>query len=167
MIALSHRTFFPYNLPDHVVMADSRSVDSLIETTGLFFDRHWNDEAKSPPPRWSEPWEFKGGIPARDRPGCYALLSDEVVYYIGVAAGNGVAGYEEHALGTRLSRVWRLHSTKYRLEDGTHRYEPAPKWDQVDGIKTIGFPPDYGYLAHALEAFLIFELKPERNVIGK
>lgn len=45
-------------------------------------------------------------------------------------------------------------------------YEPKEKWKErgVDFLMTIGFGKGYGYLALALESFLISRLNPRYNI---
>lgn len=146
-------------------MTDTPTLDHLRRQTEVFFDLHWpHGEAQ---PEWSERWEFLGPIPNHEVQGCYALLRSDAVVYIGVGAGKGTARYRGAGLGTRLHPYWRKHPGGPHPESGAARYVAAEKWVGTDAIVTIGFPPERGYLAYALEPYLIARLKPGRNVVGK
>jgi len=144
------------------------SVKGAIMTVGMsrireftedFFDRHWPADAADPP-TWSEPWYFRGTIPNHDHPGCYALLAAENVVYMGVGASNPGGRHEGHGLGSRLASRWRK-----KRGGGKEEYEPAGTWRdlQVSEIRTIGFPRKYGYMAAALELFLLQRIPTKEN----
>lgn len=141
------------------------SLEDLRQQTAHFLDLHWPEG--EPRPAWSEPWEFVGTIPNHEMQGCYALLRGQEVIYIGVGAGNGPARYRGAGLGSRLHRYWQRHPEEPRTPDGESRYAPVQDWGEATAIVTIGFAPERGYLAYALEPYLIGKLKPERNTIGK
>ena len=146
------------------------TVSDLGKKTNDFFDLHWGENIKEKAPKWSEEkWIFKGSIPNREKPGCYALLSkDETIIYIGVGAGKGQGGiYKGWGLGHRLKRYWRVKKNKKHCHLENREYEPTEKWNDIAAIITIGFPKEYWYLAYALEQFLIAELNPPRNSAGK
>ena len=96
------------------------------------------------------------------------IRGDDVVY-VGVGAGQGTARYPNSGLGQRLHWYWRRHKTEPSLPDGTSQYEPTAKWRDhgATAIMTVGFPPEYSYLAYALEQYLIRELSPELITLGK
>ena len=145
-------------------MPDAISLGDVQNRTDQFFDLHWpHDEER---PSWSDAWSFAGEIPNQRLQGCYAILLGESVVYIGVGAGKGSGIYEGAGLGSRLHRYWRTHSKTPKAPDGTSLYEPTGEWAGATGIATIGFPAGRGYLAYALEPYLIGHLKPERNVVG-
>jgi len=133
-------------------------MDKLNEITSLFFQKHWNISSE-PLPEWSEEWSFNGTIPNHDKQGCYALYSNSEIIYIGVGIGNGDGNHEGCGLGNRLKRYWKVNKNI----NPKSKYIQTERWEEVTSIKTIGFPPEYFYLAAALEIFLIDKLKPIRN----
>ena len=149
-------------------LTNMASLESLHARTTAFLDLHWPEG--EPRPEWSAPWTFVGTIPNQERQGVYALVHGEDVVYIGVGAGENPGRYEGAGLGNRLHNYWRRDSTDPRTADGESRYVPSDVWGEVTetpAIVTIGFTPDRASLANGLEAYLIRELKPERNVLGK
>ncbi|OFY95844.1 MAG: hypothetical protein A3K10_02640 [Bacteroidetes bacterium RIFCSPLOWO2_12_FULL_31_6] len=135
-------------------------MDKLNEITNLFFQKHWNISSENHP-KWSEEWSFNGTIPNHDRQGCYALIKGGEIIYIGVGIGNGDGNYVGCGLGNRLKRYWKVN--KNTNSESKRSYTQKEKWEEVDSIKTIGFHPEYFYLAAALEIFLIDKLNPIRN----
>ena len=80
-----------------------------------------------------------------------------------MGAGEVGGRYEGMGLGSRLTNYWRMVNRGRSFAD--REYTPAPKWKArgVNSIFTLGFPPDYGYLAYGLEAYLIARLNPKYN----
>jgi len=150
-------------------MLNSAIFKKLQKQTEIFFSRHWCHDTDSSliPPEWSKPWYFKGDIPNNDKQGCYALLKDEEVVYIGVGSGVGPERYEGAGLGSRLHIYWQKDPKTPVCNDGEKKYRPTKKWEEVTSIVTMPFERAYSYLAYALEIFLISNLKPRRNTIGK
>ena len=132
--------------------------DDLREATRRFFAKHWNPALcdQHEPPDWSEPWELVGEMPGSARQGCYALVEGGVVTYIGKGGGRGSGGYPECGLGKRIGAYMRRAKDKGRT-DGQRVYEFRELYRKHTGIMTIAFPSGYGYLALALEAYLIAE----------
>ena len=126
-----------------------------------FFERHWNEHAVGKEaPTWSGVWNFKGSVPDNDKQGCYALLTDEgSVIYIGVGGAKG------DGLGKRISQYWKVADGGHRVPIEDRPYEPTEKWSQrkVGQIRIISFPEPRGYLAYALESYLIARLRPQFN----
>jgi hypothetical protein len=122
----------------------------LTEATAVFFDRHWN--VPEPRPHWCETaWDGIGSVPFHDQPGCYALLRDGLVVYIGSAVGVGSKRYRSFGISFRLNSY-------IRRDRGRRRGDGKPVYRfrrNHTGAYTIGFPPQYAYLALALEHFLI------------
>jgi len=140
------------------------TIVMLKEETQAFFRRHWNpDHTGHPAPTWDGCWRFVGTIPNHGKQGCYALISNERVIYIGVGAGQVGGRYEGMGLGARLMKYLRMVNPGRSF--GEREYNPVPKWKTrgVDSILTLGFPSGYGYLAYSLEAYLIARLSPEYN----
>ncbi len=137
------------------------SIRSLKIRTRKFFSQHWLDnEIGIDPPVWSGLWDLKGPMPNHDKQGVYAFLKEGSVTYIGVGAGKGKAGYEGYGLGPRVnSQYMRLN------QERNGYYAIDQKLDGADGIVTIGFPEGFGYLAVALEQFLISRLDPIDNIV--
>ena len=143
-------------------MCEMITLERLKAATEDFFTRHWVERELGPKPTfWDGRWEFKGTVPNHDKPGCYALLSGKEVVYIGVGARRGAGRYEGMGLGARLTHVWKTKGGQR-----TGEYEPEKKWAdrKIDAVATMGLPRKYGYLAYALEAFLISSLVPKYNV---
>jgi hypothetical protein len=127
------------------------TVQRLRTATEEFFRLHWN--LPEAPPTWFER-PFTGvGFPSTTGhlPGCYALARETGVVYIGSAISRGKTRYVGYGLHSRLlSYVRRDRSV--RRPDGQH------VWSFTRGhssIYTIGFPLKRGYLALALEHFLV------------
>jgi excinuclease UvrABC nuclease subunit len=138
---------------------------SLEDVTFNFFQNHWPPSAGDNP-QWSEPWEFKDSVPNNEMGGCYAWLNDQdKIIYIGVALSMGDGIYKGHSLGHRISGYWKVKKDQPVDEDGIKLYESTK--EGVAKIMTIGFPEEYGYLAAALELYLIQRLHPEKNKIYK
>ncbi len=140
------------------------TVDVLKNKTVEFFNLHWPKDNDYP--YWSDIWRFLGTIPNNDKQGCYALIKDNKVVYMGVGASKGSGIYTGAGLGNRLHKYWRKKGNNKQNVD-SREYKPSKKYkNKIDGIITLGFDK-YNYLALALELFLIRELKPTMNVIGK
>lgn len=128
-----------------------------------FLSRHWDSPFSSDyeRPQWSALWKGKGELPNRLSPGCYALKSDRGIEYIGSGIRRGKHYYSDNGIGGRASTYFRWDRGQ-NLKDGRRTYRMIDDWA---GIYTIGFPPEVGYLAPALEHFLIVELQPLRNKV--
>ena len=143
------------------------SIEQLKRKTEEFFKLHWVKDL--PVPEWSNPWNFEGDIPNNDQPGCYALLRDNKLIYIGVGASQGSGIYIDMGIGSRLHDYWRMNKENPRTCEGLRRYIPNPDLGYTyDNLITIGLGK-YGYLSYALEIYLIRNLhpQPEINTIGK
>jgi len=143
------------------------SIDQLRRTTKGFFDKHWDRNFGIVPPKWSKAWTFFHELPFNNHKGCYVHVRDEDVVYIGVALNSGLNGYENHSLGTRISKYCLVVETKQKV-DGKTYYKPSPILAErgIDTISTLGFPlGEQKYLAIALEYYPIQQLKPTDNVI--
>lgn len=141
-------------------MDDAITMTEVEAATEDFLARHWSEhEIGEDAPAWDQRWEFDGPVPGRKRDGCYALLADGDVLYIGVGVSAAGAQWEGHGLGKRLSAYWKTS------ESGERDYEPLSKWAErgVDEICMIGFPKGTGYLAYGLEAYLLGTLRPPHN----
>jgi hypothetical protein len=81
------------------------SIKDVERETKVFLARHWQIEKLDTDevPFWSRAYSFQGTCPNQDRPGCYALLDDKEVIYIGVGASRGHGIYEGCGLGHRLN----------------------------------------------------------------
>jgi len=143
----------------------NKTIEHLNEATSTFLELHAKSTKVA---EWSEPWRFKGEIPNQAKQGVYAFLNtDQEVVYIGVGASKGDGIYEGAGLGRRLGRVWKKHTTTPTDVDGVKLYEPTDKYTYVDSIITFAFDIQEWYLAYALEYYLISELRPEKNKLGK
>mgnify|MGYP007070654814 FL=1 len=126
--------------------------------TNEFFNLHWDEKIIGfPIPLWSAPWKFEGTQPNGNRQGCYILLKGDEVLYIGVGASIGDGRYEGHGIGKRTNAYTQLGKGQRGVPCETRRYLPSKIWAErgLDGIAAIGFEKGYGYLAYALEAYLI------------
>ncbi len=139
--------------------ADAPTLKRLREATRVFFDLHW-DAAKmgGEPPEWQGPALVqKGPVPNYDKQGCYAFVSEDgIVTYVGLGVSRGDGIYRARGISARLN-------TYSRYVDGD--YQPVdPHLKAASGrVCTIGFEIKDAYLACALEAYLIRELKPVFN----
>ncbi len=122
----------------------------LRTATDEFFRLHWN--LPDAPPAWCKrPFTGVGALEAGELPGCYALARGTGIVYIGSAISRGNARYVGYGLHSRiLSYMQRDRSV--------HRADGQRVWSFRHGhsaIYTIGFPIERGYLAIALEHFLV------------
>ncbi|MGD9303799.1 MAG: hypothetical protein PVF79_06005 [Desulfobacterales bacterium] len=115
------------------------------------------------PERWGK-YDFKGAAPYGDRQGCYALIADNDVIYIGLGASRGWGIYKEHGIGARLSQHVMHWDRSIPAKIENRVFKPQTKWNGVSAVYTYGFPSGYGYLACSLESFLISRLEPRKNV---
>lgn len=83
---------------------------------------------------------------------------------MGVGAGKNPGRYEGAGLGARLDRCWRHEGGN--TDDGDRIYVQGSGYEDVEGIVTIPLDP-HPYLACGLEAYLIEELNPPKNIIGR
>jgi hypothetical protein len=136
-------------------------LKKLNIVTHRFIDLHWPQGDDMP--RWSAPWDFISGIPQGDCPGCYAFFDfNGNIIYIGVGASKGSGLYKGFGLAHRLNRY------KKKVYGENTNYVLIEPWREiVKDVITIGFPDELYYLAYAFEAFLIMNLEPDRNVIGR
>jgi len=131
----------------------------LIAKTNLFFKLHWPENNEPNIPKWSEPWDYNSSIPYGDKPGCYAFIdNNNQIVYIGVGASKGKGIYGDAGIGKRVGRYKRLNKSP----DTNTKYELKEPWNNrnIKELRTIGFPPKYGYLTYSLEVFLIRNLQP-------
>ncbi len=142
---------------------DMSNIDDLKNTTSKFFNIFWNP-LNGQPPKWSKkPWVFNSTIPNHEKGGCYALIENEDVVYIGVGISKGTEKYKDHGLGFRLKKYWKLNKNS----DSPNKYCQSKGWQNITGIMTIGFEQEYSPLAAALEIYLIRKLKPKKNFLHK
>lgn len=136
-------------------------INELIVKTEEFFHKHWNDEKNYP--AWKNRWDWSSSVPYHNKAGVYALFDESGrLLYIGLGASVRSVKYQEHGVSRRLlSHVIKKDPTKKRT------YAPRKKWASVSGIGAIGFDYSDSYLAAALEVFLIRQLKPPMNNVGK
>lgn len=94
--------------------------------------------------------------PDGDKPGVYVILGkDLTVLYVGATS-------TWQKIKTRLAAYFRYDKkTKGCVIPKHHNWRTQPRY-----VATIGFPPEVGYEAMALEQFLIQNLKPKENTIG-
>ncbi len=150
-------------------MIRESDLEKMKRETIRFFELHWNKEAHGEVyPEWKA-WYFHKTIPNHDKRGCYALIKEGRVEYIGVGIGKSTKRYEGSGLGDRLKVYYRVDKAKNE-ELGIRKIEERyykPKWEGVTVIWTIGFCEDVSYLAAALEIFLIQRLNPTANTMMK
>lgn len=135
------------------------SQDKLDELTNSFMESHWNRLVHENPPYWSDFWNFTGPIPNGSYKGCYALYSETELIYVGVAI--------DAAINVRTASYTNVAANGYN--NLNRPYKPIKEWELngLKAIRTIGFPDFQWYLAAALEKYLISELKPRYNKLGK
>ncbi len=141
-----------------------RSVPALEKATREFFRKHW-DSASGQPPAWSDPWRLVGNLPNGERQGVYALLKKGEVIYVGVGASRNGGLYSGAGIGARFWAYMRWDKSIPVNQNGEKTYTWKGKWAGVapEEALTLGFEPGTGYLACALEPFLIRELDPAYN----
>jgi len=142
------------------------TFQQLIKNTDTFFSLHWIESKIEPKvPIWCKPEKvpLKDVFPDQGKPGCYALIKDEEVVYIGSAVSKGSGIYKDFAIANRLWSYFRWDKQMSAVE-GHRCYVPRKNIDYFNAVTTIGFPTELKYLALALEAFLIEQLKPIRNI---
>ncbi len=133
-----------------------QAMSTIEESTKDFFHRHWQNSFGQTP-EWSAHWSItsQGPIPNGDKQGCYCLYENSDLVYVGLGVSRGSGLYKEHGIGKRLySHVVAVDHSR-SAENGKGFYKPREKWSAVTHIRTIGFPSGYGYLAPALELFLL------------
>lgn len=137
------------------------TVLNLHEKTRGFFRLHWPSDA-NPPPTWVK-WEpfLSAPGPNYDRVGCYALVKDNEILYVGQGMRKGRPGsrYENHGISARLND----HVLLVNWQQGAG-YILHDRWLSigVDAAYTIGLT-EYVLLAVALEYYLSGELRPIAN----
>lgn len=135
----------------------------LLQATTEFFTHHWVIEKLGQHPSWQN-WEpfLIGSEPNYQHPGCYAVFFGSDLRYIGSGTSRGNNRYVEHGISRRLrGHVYKVDST--RRPNGC---KLLPKFAGATAIYTLGLP-GVGYLAPALEAYLIRHLNPSMNKVGK
>ena len=148
-------------------MIQESDLEKMKRETIRFFELHWNKEAhRKTYPVWKA-WHFHKTIPNHDKRGCYAIFEGEQLEYIGIASGRSTKRYHGHGLGDRLKVYYRVDKAKNE-ELGIRKVEERyykSVWEGVTEIWTIGLLEDVGYLAAALEIYLIPRLGPPRNKV--
>lgn len=137
------------------------TMDDVRRETQEFLMKHW-DVSKldvTQIPMWQE-YDFKGTCPNEDRPGCYALIEGGKVTYIGSGASQGHGIYEGCGLGHRLRGYLQYDRTQPAATLADRRYKPKYTFTS---LHTIGFPRAYGYMALALESFLLNRVPTRDN----
>jgi len=126
------------------------NLKQLEEHTSDFFRRHWPSEmTMQTVPAWTIWREFPyGPVPNHDVSGCYALLREGKVMYIGLGRGR------DHGISRRLSS----HVIRSDKEQTSKAYKLREAFQDISAIYTLGFPRDFSYLSASLEIFLIREL---------
>lgn len=133
---------------------------SLKSATQVFLKNHWSTDSLGTAPEW-EAWEpfLYGSVPKYNEGGCYALLVNDELVYIGLGASKGGGLYLKSGISRRLmSHVY----CSAKSPDDPRKLKLREPWLDVTGIYTIGLS-DKDYLAPALESYLIRQLSPRRN----
>jgi hypothetical protein len=122
----------------------------LRTATNEFFQLHWN--LPEAPLVWCQrAFVGVGALEGGELPGCYALARDGGIVYIGSAISRGNSRYVGYGLHSRiLSYMQRDRSVRRPDGQRVWRFRHGHS-----GIYTIGFPLKRGYLAIALEHFLV------------
>ena len=131
-------------------------IDLLRRYTDDFFALHWQEHSSGPRAHWADPFAAasSGPYPNHNLQGCYALFHGAELRYIGVAASRGAGRYKGHGIGARLKHVVAV-DWKTKTPEGKRVYRVLDRWSDITHISTIGFPVGYGYLAAALECYLL------------
>lgn len=143
------------------------NLDKLKSETHSFFYLHW-PKANGERPIWNHDYNFIGAVPNGDHGGCYALLTEDgEVSYVGSGVSRGRGLYVNHGLGSRLNShvLSRVKAAPASIAD--RKYSFQSKWEKCSRLSTLGFPHEYSYLAVALEAYLIRQLKPPHNIVRR
>ncbi len=136
----------------------SNTLSLLKSHTADFFHMHWNSQfIQFDMPRWSEPWQFLGRIPNYDKQGVYVFVKDDFVTYIGCGIASIKGRYKGHGLGKRIYSYLRV------LEEGKYSAVDSRLKD-ADCLITIGFPDGCGYMAIALEYYLLTKITTVHNI---
>ena len=136
------------------------SIDNLELYTEEFLKLYWPKIQNEIAPKWGLQWFFNGTIPSHDKQGCYALLKNDEIVYIGSAISKGSEQYQNHGLGYRLKNYFRVNKNSPK---NTNQYTQTENWEGITSILTIGFPEEHFWLAAALEIYLIKRMNPLRN----
>ena len=146
------------------------TMAEVEEKTREFLNLHWNRNAQQLaeidlPDSWGV-YGFIGIVPHGNRQGCYALIRHGEVIYIGLGASRGYGIYAGNGIGARLNNHVLKWDSKVPSDPANRKYGLKDYWKEkgVTEVCTFGFPSGYGYLAPALEAFLISILEPIENV---
>ena len=140
---------------------NNRHLDTLIEYSKEFFDKHWDINQLGEPPVWSHVFSDFVRMPNYLKAGVYAFIKKSEVIYIGVGASKGGGIYQDRGLSRRFQsyiRVDKLSKQPYVIDE---------RLKKADGVVTIGFNSEHAYIAYGLEAFLISRINPEYNKIGR
>lgn len=133
--------------------------EQLKNATNQFLILHWADESGEKP-EWSKHWTFKidEAPPNYNLRGCYALWVYDNCVYIGsgISSLTGTI-YEGFGLAARLKNYYSIDRTEQKCIPSNYK--------NLKSITTIGFNEKTYYLALSLEAYLIINLKPERNTV--
>ncbi|MCB9261573.1 MAG: hypothetical protein H6607_04295 [Flavobacteriales bacterium] len=135
----------------------------LISATDDFFKTYWNCKNEVLPD-WSKHWVFVNSVPNHEKRGCYALLENDEIIYVGSALGSGYRNYKGNGLGFRLKRYYMVDKNNKSTQ---RKYMPTEDWSNLTSIVTIGFPDEHYHLAAALEIYLITKLNPRRNKLHR
>ena len=132
----------------------------LVRITTEFFDLHWA-KGEDRPAWTAKLYTGDGHVPHGDKPGCYAIVRDDFIRYLGIGAARCNDRYPNYGLAARTHNYVRRD-----FEASRKHPEKQPVWrfrDKKDsGLYVIPFPVKRAYLAFALETFLIDRLA-EKN----
>lgn len=137
------------------------AIGDVMKETDIFIKRHLNG-FNNMLGKW-EAYNLRGTIPHRDSPGCYLLLEGDEVIYIGLGASRGGGNYEGCGISARLKKHLYWDKTVPSNDCAGRVYKPIEKWKDVSQIYTYAINREIGYMACALEAYLISTLKPKGN----
>ena len=131
------------------------SIEALRSHTSDFLANHWQQPLESCM-AWVDAFPAAGPCPIKhhDHQGCYALFKGSKLCYIGLAASRGWGPYKGHGIGARIKHVLAI-DWGIKTADGTRFYKLKEAWSDVTHISTFGFPSNFGYLAPALESYIL------------
>jgi hypothetical protein len=143
------------------------TIEDIKLATNKFFELHWASQELGDQPQWSDEYNLVGTIPNNELPGCYCLMVNTKVVYIGSSVRKSDGTYEHSGIGARSNDYLQWDKSTTRGSEKT-RYTPRPPHSDVTSMYTIGFPTQNSHMAVALEAFLLRQFRDAglRNIRG-
>jgi hypothetical protein len=136
------------------------TIKDIERATKDFLEKHWNSvKCGDFGTTNREEWEkLVGTTPNSTKQGCYVFILNDGAFYVGSAVSKGSGIYVECGIGDRLNDYTEWARDAGAL-NGKRSYRVKGNLDAQTRIFTLGFPSGFGYLALALEAYLIVQFK--------